>query len=126
MEQMLALFLPSFSQAFPVFAGILSVCIGLGNRREVLMIREPLASRNRLMLLTSAELGHHGVVRSQEVSLALFTVRWVSGFLVDVLFFFQTWSVVDFRNISPRLPALLTACWVLWVFKEKEMRKVKF
>jgi hypothetical protein len=45
--------------------------------RWVLLIREPLANRNWLMLLTSAELGHHDVVRSQEVSLALFTIRWM-------------------------------------------------
>lgn len=64
----------------------LCVCMGL---RWVLLIREPLANRNWLMLLTSAELGHHDVVRSQEVSLALFTIRWmgVSECLWDVLFF---------------------------------------
>lgn len=39
------------------------------------------------MLLTWAELGHRNAVRSQEISLALFTVRWLSACLLDVLFF---------------------------------------
>lgn len=65
-------------QHFLPLPQISSLCVHGAWRQKggrVLPIREPLASRNWLMLLTSAELGHHDVVRSQSSHLPLFTIR---------------------------------------------------
>lgn len=54
----------------------------------VLLIRESLASRKWLLLLTSAESGYPDVVRRQEVSDALLTIGWLGEYPRGMLFFF--------------------------------------
>lgn len=64
-EQMLPLYLcPLSAKHFLPLLVSFCVCMGKQKRGRVLLIREPLASRNWLVFLTLAELGHHDVVRS--------------------------------------------------------------
>lgn len=98
MEPMLPLcLLPLSARHFPPLPVHCPYVQGEGVGVLVLLIRESLASRKWLLLLTSAESGYPDVVRRQEVSDALLTIGWLGEYPRGVLFF-QACSVVGFRN----------------------------